>query len=304
MSNECCSYAPVVEMETLRLEDGRTLEFCRSAPEDPSDLLVFHVGTPSAAAVFPNIASAAAARGLCTVSYSRAGYGGSTRNPGRTVAEEAANTAALVDNIGAGSFVVAGWSGGGSAALACAALLPDRVRSCAVLAGASPPEEVGEVWYEWCSQEDRDEFRTFATSSPDAFVSTYEEAAVEIAALTPRELTEWPGGPDADREAFTRDPELAEALADSMHRSVARGVGGWLDDGVALARPWGFHVEDIDVPVTVRHGELDSFVQVEHGRWLAEHIPNARAQILSGHGHASIADPFDDVIDALLETRG
>jgi pimeloyl-ACP methyl ester carboxylesterase len=64
----------------------------------------------------------------------------------------------------------------------------------------------------------------------------------------------------------------------------------------------GFSVSDIGVPVTIRHGEIDRHVQVDHGTWLAEHIPGARAQILPGHGHVSIAEAFDEVIDALLET--
>src|ERR1051325_7147576 len=105
-----------MELETFELEDGGPLEFCRSGPEDADDLLVFHVGTPSAAAVFPNVTEAAAARGARTVSYSRPGYGASTRRPGRVYADEAANTATLADHLGAATFLVAGWSGGGPAA--------------------------------------------------------------------------------------------------------------------------------------------------------------------------------------------
>jgi pimeloyl-ACP methyl ester carboxylesterase len=86
-----------------------------------------------------------------------------------------------------------------------------------------------------------------------------------------------------------------------MRRAVAQGVYGWLDDSVALARPWGFQVRDIDVPVTIRHGEFDSLMRVDHGRWLAEHIPGPRPQILAGHAHTSIAEAFDEVMDALLE---
>jgi pimeloyl-ACP methyl ester carboxylesterase len=264
-------------------------------------LLIFHVGTPCAGALYPNVTSVAAARGVRTVSYSRAGYGSSTRRKGRTVADEAENTAALADHLGTSTFLVAGWSGGGPGALACAALLPERVRSCAVLAGSSPPGEVGEVWFDWWSQEDRDELRALATSPPDPFVAAYQEAAVPFATITPLGLAEWPGTPEADRETFERSPELAEAVADSIRRGVAQGVDGWIDDTVAVARPWGFTMSDIGVSVTIRQGEFDHLVRVDHGKWLAEHIPGARAQILGGHGHASVADPFDDVMDSLLE---
>jgi pimeloyl-ACP methyl ester carboxylesterase len=294
-------YARVVDMETLQLGGGGSLEFCRSGPEDAEVLLVFHVGSPSAAAVFPNVTEVAAARGVRTVTYSRPGYGGSTRRKGRTFADEAANTAALADHVGASTFLVAGWSGGGPAALACAALLPERVRSCAVLAGASPREDVGEEWFDWWNDEDREELRALATSPPDPFVPEYEEGAKMFAAITATELVNFPGSPEADREALTRSPGFAEALADSMRRAVGTGIDGWLDDTVAHARPWGFRVRDIGVPVTIRQGELDHLMRIEHGRWLAKHIPGARAQILAEHGHGSIVEPFDDVMDALLQ---
>jgi pimeloyl-ACP methyl ester carboxylesterase len=290
-----------MDLETLDLEGGGSLEFCRSGPQDADTLLVFHVGSPSAATVFPNVTEAAAARGVRTVTYSRPGYGGSTRRKGRTFADEATSAAALADHLGASTFLVAGWSGGGPAALACAALLPDRVRSCAALASVSPREEVGEGWFDWWSEEDQKELRALATSPPDPFVAEYEEGAKMFATITATDLLGFPGSPEADRAALTRSPGFAEALADSMRRAVGTGIDGWLDDAVAFARPWGFRVRDIGVPVTVRQGEADHLTRIEHGRWLAEHIPGARAQILPGHGHSSILNPFDEVMDALLE---
>ena len=289
-----------MDLESLQLPDGRSLEYRWSGPADPSGCLIFHVGTPCAAALFPDVTSVAAARGIRTVSYSRAGYGGSTRSPGRTVAQEAINTAALADHLGVSSFFVAGWSGGRPAALACAALLPERVRSCLVLAGNSPPEEVGAEWFTWFSEDYGQELRVLATGSAEAFRAAYEEAAAGLAALTLRDLG--PGGPEADEDAFARSPGLAEALTHSLHRGVAGGVDAWMDDAVSSARPWGFHVRDSQVPVTIRHGELDHLCRVEHGRWLAGHIPGAKADILPGHGHASVAVPFDEAMDALLET--
>jgi pimeloyl-ACP methyl ester carboxylesterase len=63
---------------------------------------------------------------LRLVSYSRPGYGGSSRQLGRAVADCAADTLAMVEHLGAGRFYTAGWSGGGPHALACAALLPEE----------------------------------------------------------------------------------------------------------------------------------------------------------------------------------
>ena len=289
-------------METLRLADGRSLEFCRSGPSDASAWLIFHVGTPSAAALYPHVTSVAEARGIGTASYSRAGYGGSTRSEGRAVAQEAVNTEALADHLGASTFFVAGWSGGGPAALACAALLPERVRSCVVFAGNSPREEVGAGWFEWFPEHYREELRALAaTGSAEAFRPGYVEAAASLSTLTERDFPMSPEAPEADRDAFAQTPGLASTLAESISRGAA-GVDGWMDDAVASARPWGFRMQDIRVPVTIRHGELDRLCKVEHGRWLAAHVPGAKAQILPGQGHTSVTVPFDEVMDELLDT--
>jgi pimeloyl-ACP methyl ester carboxylesterase len=95
-------------LESLPLEGGGALEYRVSDPgDDASDWLVFHVGTPSAAVLFPHMTEAAARRGIRIATYSRGGYGGSTRSPGRVVAQEAHNTAALADHLGIETFHVA-----------------------------------------------------------------------------------------------------------------------------------------------------------------------------------------------------
>src|SRR5690242_12414065 len=117
----------------LELPDGRTLEYVVDGPANGLPL-VFHHGTPGAAMLFPPMTEAAARQGLRMVTYSRAGYAGSTARPGRSVSDIAADIAALLDALGARQFVTLGWSGGGPHALATAALLPGRCRAAATVA--------------------------------------------------------------------------------------------------------------------------------------------------------------------------
>jgi pimeloyl-ACP methyl ester carboxylesterase len=289
-----------MKLETLTLPDGSVVEYCLGGQPDADDLLVFHIGTPNAATEFPELTSAAARNRLRTVTYSRPGYGTSTRQPGRRVADQAPLTALLADHLGYDSFVTAGWSGGGSAALACAALLGDRVRACLVLAGLSPPHEVGPEWFEWVPEGDADEFRTLDTDDRDRLIPAFEEAAAPFAELTPESLASLPGTPQVDREALLRPGGFGPALTEGIRRGVG-GIFGWFDDSVAAAGPWGFQVGEIEVPVVIRHGELDPLVDVRHGRWLGAHIPGAITQILPDAGHGSIADPLDVVVEILLE---
>jgi pimeloyl-ACP methyl ester carboxylesterase len=85
--------------------------------------------------------------GVRWISHDRPGYGGSTPHPGRDVASVAADVAAVADALGVGRFVAAGHSGGGPHALACAALLPDRVAGVLCICGIAPRDADGLDWF-------------------------------------------------------------------------------------------------------------------------------------------------------------
>ncbi len=292
-----------MSVERMQLPDGRVFEY--SAAGDPGrELLVFCVGTPSAVVDFPYVAEAAAARGLRSVICSRPGYGGSTRNEGRTVADAAADTAALADHLGADRFLVAGWSGGGSTALACAALFPDRARAAVTMAGTAPPVEAGEVWTAWFQPAQVDEIRALTTKPPAELAPEYEQAAKGFATLTGEHLTLSENQSAADKAALIEVPEVAEWLAQSIKSAVSSGIWGWLDDDLAWAKSWGFEMADIRVPVIVRHGDEDGFVSIEQGRWLAAHIPGARLDEMPSGGHTTAGVPIGPVISDLLDVAG
>ncbi len=106
--------------------DGRVLRFCRYGPVDGIPV-ISHSGSPSSRWKRPDQIEAMEQSGLCLLVYDRPGYGGSTRRPGRTVADVVQDVRILADAHGWPQFAVFGGSGGGPHALACAALLADRV---------------------------------------------------------------------------------------------------------------------------------------------------------------------------------
>ncbi|MFC7278413.1 alpha/beta fold hydrolase [Paractinoplanes rhizophilus] len=120
--------------------DGRVLRYCLHGPADGFPV-VAHNGTPSTRFRRPDQIAVMHECGVRVLMADRPGYGGSTRRPGRSVADVAEDVRALADAQGWERFAVFGGSGGGPHALACAALLPKRVIRCAVLSGIMPPED-------------------------------------------------------------------------------------------------------------------------------------------------------------------
>jgi pimeloyl-ACP methyl ester carboxylesterase len=288
--------------DRIDLPDGRRLELAVSGPADGL-ALVFHHGTPGARTPMRAIERAAHARGLRLVTFSRAGYGGSTRREGRRVVDVVDDLAALLVALDAERCLVAGWSGGGPHALASAARLP-QVASTLVIAGVAPYRVEGLDWPAGMGQDNVDEFEVAIAGSAvlrpflDAKRLDVEHVdAASIAASLAGLVS------DADRAVLT--DEFAEDLAAEYAEALAHGIDGWLDDDLAFIAPWGFELDEIDGPVSLWQGTEDLMVPFAHGAWLAEHVPGVRAHLLEGEGHLSVGvGALEQMLDELVATAG
>jgi pimeloyl-ACP methyl ester carboxylesterase len=284
----------------VELSDGRVLEVLSDGPQVGMPL-VFQNGTPTGAMLFPPLVEIAAARGLRTVTYSRPGYAGSTARPGRSVADAAADVAAILDAIGADRFVTIGWSGGGPHALACAALLADRCAAAASLSGVAPYPAAGLDWLAGMGPENVEEF-TLTLEGESVLTPWLEEEAKQLATVQGSDVAAALGGlvSDVDKASLTGD--YAEFVAATFRRAVSAGVAGWRDDDLAFVKPWGFELDAIVRPVAVWQGGEDRMVPMAHGEWLAEHIPGAHKHLYPDEGHLSLGvSALHRVVDNLVE---
>ena len=284
-------------MENVTLPDGRTLDYLVYGP-DGGVPLVLHHGTPSAAVGYEPLIRACVDQGLRLVLPTRAGYGSSTPHPGRRVADVASDTAALLDRIGAGEFVTAGWSGGGPHALACGALLPDRCRAVATIAGVAPYRGYDGDWLDGMGEENVAEFGA-AVEGVNALNAFLEPQATALANVQPDEIVQSFGDliSEVDKQALVGG--FAEYLAESFRTAIAQGYAGWRDDDLAFVDEWGFALTDIQVPVSLWQGDQDRMVPFSHGKWLSTHIPTATAHLLPGEGHLSLIDNFTTIATTL-----
>jgi pimeloyl-ACP methyl ester carboxylesterase len=228
------------------------------------------------------------------ITHDRAGYGRSTRRRGRRVVDEVDDVVAIADELGLERFGLTGGSGGGPHALACAALLPDRIVRAACVVGVAPLGDPGldeDAWLAGMDPENVKEFN-WAVAGEDVLMRElaplHAEVAVRIADdpatfLDTFELSE------SDRAELARK-ERIQIIRESWAENSVKGVGGWADDDYAIVRPWGFDVQQISIPVLVRYGETDVLVPPAHGEWLAANVPGCVVKVDGAGGHLS-ADP-------------
>jgi pimeloyl-ACP methyl ester carboxylesterase len=277
-----------------------TLPFAVEGPADGIPLIVHH-GTPGAGVPFRPFVEQAAARGLRYVTCTRPGYGDSPRAEGRSVASCAADVAAILDELGAERCYTYGESGGGPHALACAALLGNRVIKAASIAGIAPWGAEGLDWLAGMGEENQQEFAAIQ-AGPEALRAFLEQARASLGGLTGDQVAASLGDliGEADRAALTG--AFAAHLAESITAGVRQGIDGWFDDDLAFVKDWGFDLASITVPVTVWQGNDDRMVPFSHGQWLAAHVSGARAELRLGEGHLSITvAAYGEILDDLLD---
>lgn len=291
--------AVVTQTIQLPTSDGRSVDVWLAGPPE-GQALVFHSGTPGNGLPFDLHVALMAERGLRYVSVTRPGYGGSTRQPGRTVADVAADTRTAMEHLGIDRAWVLGWSGGGPHALACAALLPERTLGTAIIAGVAPYPAEGLDWTAGMGAQNVEEFDA-ARAGPEGLLRFMDPLRETLGDIQPADLVKSFGDlvDDVDRGSVTGG--LADYLAALFREAVREGYWGIFDDDLAFTRPWGVDLATIPGRVHLWQGAHDRMVPFGHGQWLATHVGNACPHLVPEHGHLTlVVDAFAQILDELI----
>jgi pimeloyl-ACP methyl ester carboxylesterase len=274
---------------------GRQLSYTDIGHPKGPCIFFFH-GAPTSRLQLVNLDEQFSAHGLRVVSPDRPGYGKSSPQPNRSITDWPADVVAVADALAIRRFIVAGHSSGGPYAVACAALLPDRVSTGLVIAGVT---DMG-----W----------------PPAW-EDYIEAEIKLMRMSEeKELVAWcvehfgAGGsgfltapgielPEPDNALFA-DGNAAAALTSNAAEAFRQGVAGYAQDIFIQGRPWPFDPGSIAASMDVVHGEPDTLVPMAHSRHTAELVPGSRFRTLAGHGHFTILSELPSLASALVALQG
>ncbi|MGB7981684.1 MAG: alpha/beta hydrolase [Candidatus Nanopelagicales bacterium] len=267
--------------------DGRTLAVAEWGDPDGVPVLAIH-GTPGGRIHwFGPDPSLDARYHLRRFSLDRPGYGASTRLPGRRVVDVVHDVTTLMDALSIEQFAVTGGSGGGPHALACAALLPERVLRCLAVVSPAPlgRDALDEpAWLAGMTQGNVDEFRAALAGEAAVRALCEAERTTMFARLAEGSADLFGDSYELAAEDRAQMGRHSAVIAAQMSHGLAPGVDGWVDDDLALVAPWGFDVGAIRVPVRLSYGRADTLVPAAHGDWLAASVPGAVAEVTElGH---------------------
>jgi pimeloyl-ACP methyl ester carboxylesterase len=286
----------------LTLAGGRTLGIAEFGDPSGEPILYFH-GHPGSRLEAALLHEPALRAGARLIGSDRPGMGLSRFQPGRRILDWPADVEHLADALGLERFAVAGGSGGGPYAAACAYSIPHRLTGCGLISCAGPPALTytrGETWM------NRTE-RRLALHAPPllglifAALGRWVRSKGEKAGAAALGAVALGNFPEVDRLALA-EPPGPERLGADLLEAFAGGSRGPAWEARLLYRPWGFDPGEIRASnIHLWHGRLDRNVTPQTGRAIAAAIPGTRAHYYPGDGHLSAAlNHPDGIFEALL----
>jgi pimeloyl-ACP methyl ester carboxylesterase len=280
----------------IRLADGRRLGYSEYGHANGRPVLFFH-GFGTSRVVCPPDEGPVNELGLRLIAVDRPGIGLSEALPGRRLLDWPTDVAQLADRLGIDTFSVIGWSGGGPYALACGYALPDRVSAVGLVSSPAPltgaPETSG-----YLRRLDR-----HAVRAADRAPWLVRLALWHWGRPQRRDATRFFDQSVADMcaadQAILSEPELRGRMIANSTELYRQGGRGMYDEGLVLARPWGFQLDEIRVPVHVWHGALDETVPTAMADYLARAIPTAQMNIHPEEGHHLLYRRWPEILAKL-----
>jgi pimeloyl-ACP methyl ester carboxylesterase len=281
-------------MPQFTLSSGRELEVLDNGVKSTS-ALVFHHGTPASASLWSQWFTYAQGLGIRAISYSRAGYGNSGRDKGRSIISINNDISEVLTSTGVERFVAIGWSGGGPHALANTLLESNAGAITLAGVGAYGVDDLD--FLNGMAQENHDEFGA-SLQGEEVIQKWFVDNASVFKSAGGAEIREAFGGLISEVDKKSMEGSFADVIASAIRSGLAISFDGWVDDDVAFTKPWGFELASISKPVKIWQGDQDYMVPHAHSHWLKKHIPSAELTFIPGQGHVTLLVDYTDEVFA------
>jgi pimeloyl-ACP methyl ester carboxylesterase len=284
----------------MTLPDGRDLGWLEFGDLEGWPVFGFH-GTPGSRLQLAIDEPSVERAGVLLIAMDRPGYGLSTFQAGRRLVHWPRDVIELADHLNIDRFSVMGVSGGGPHATVCAALIPERVVSAAIVSGVGPLSDprlansmsgFNKVLTTLAREHAKVLTALFSIQAP--LVRRYPAQAIKFML---KQL------PPSDAEVMSQPDLQAMILRDAVKMSRTSGRAQ-AQDFELFVSDWGFALGSITVPVRLWHGDADKNVPIEHSQLMQRSIPDSVLHTYAGEGHFLVLKRLEEILTELKSVDG
>ena len=224
--------------------------------------------------------------GVRIISPDRPGINRSTFQPNRKLVDWPPVLRQLADHLGIERFHMLAVSGGAPYAYVAAWAMPERVRAIAIVSGAPPIVDLGDYGgllrlYRWMLAL---HYKRPALLRKLFYVARPVATRRIPMRFRPLFLKLFYSG---DAEAL-RENAAFEACFESQRRAWRGSADGVISDAQIYAQPWGFKLEDVNVPVRLWHGKEDRAFSFRIAEEISRRLPDCTPRFVDQAGHYSL----------------
>lgn len=275
------------------LPDGREMAWRWWGEPDGTPVLRIQ-GTPASRLYRNPDSSVQQALGVRYLMIDRPGYGGSTRKPGRGIADVADDLAAVVRAHGVERIPAMGTSGGGPHVLALAGRHPDLVAAATVVVGGTPLEP--------------DEVKQLVGVNAQGYAAAekgWQELFDLLVQIRERLLgADGMAGvlkdaPETDRKLMA-DRAWQRIERENLAETLKQGAEGWTDESFAMHGSWDFDPSVIETSVAWWHGDDDKNAPLSAARRVVARLPKVDLHVWHHEGHFASLTHDEEIVGELL----
>jgi pimeloyl-ACP methyl ester carboxylesterase len=271
----------------VRLEGGAVVAFEEYGDPNGAPVIFCH-GWPSSRTMARLADEPARELAVRIISPDRPGISGSSFHPDRKLRDWPRIVERIIEHLDISRFRILAVSGGAPYAYATAVAMPQRVRAIAIVGGAPPMAEIVDAegllpLYRW--------MLTLYRTRPRLLRRLFHLARPVLSLRPPVHfrplLLKMLMLRRCDAESL-RDAAAFESIFESQRRAWRGSAEGVMADAQIYAQPWGFALEDIQVPVQLWHGKQDRAFSIHLAEQVAKRLPNCKARFVDDAGHYSL----------------
>ena len=283
--------------KAISLRDGRTLGYAEYGDPNGKPVFFFH-GLPGSRLQRHPDESIATGLGARIITIDRPGYGLSDFQQARTLLDWPDDVSQLADSLRIDQFAAIGLSGGGPYLLSCAYKMPERITTATIISGMGPID-------------DKDALQSMlpaarlglgiAPKIPWGFVRIALDPVARLISRNPLGAKKMlpSSAPETDKKSFARS-DIQEVDRQDLSEAYRRGAQGVLWEAVLLATPWGFRLQEIEKKIFLWHGEEDTTVPPQMGRYVARILSDCRSTFYPDEGHTLIYNYWREILAVAL----
>ena len=281
----------------ISLRDGRRLGYAEYGDPEGKPVFFFH-GLPGSRRQRHPDNSIAIKLGARIIAIDRPGYGLSDFQQGRQLLDWPDDVAQFANALKIDKFAVIGVSGGGPYMLACAYKMPERITTATTISGMGPTDDPDAINGMLTSMRLG---LVIAPRVPWSFVRLVLDPVAKMVSRNPLGAKKLipSSAPETDKKAFAR-PDIQEIDRQDLSEAYRNGAQGAFWEVILLARPWGFRLEDIHTKVFLWHGEKDTTVPQQMGRYVASALSDCKAKFYPNEGHTLIYNYWREILTEVV----